>query len=1653
MISVRRLTAVGALLALAAASTTSHVWGEPNPRDQELQKWRANSATQPPKDRGLADELLPPRFANQPAGLYQSPKGETYFFLQLKPALKEAPSRPRDYVIVLDSSASKAQGPFVLAKSVAEALILKLRPEDRFSLWTVSNTPRTLTDGLVSLRDLPDAPPGKDAAAGKQGPRKAVLRALDEEYPAGATDLKAGLTKAIGDFARSGPGRQRVLLFLGDGKSLAGPLSADDRDALSDEMVKREAAFFAVPLGLRLDPQNLHGLASGTGGTCVRVEAGDQLDQFFRRLSAALDVPVLYPHTLKLPAEVAESYPSRLPPLRADAPTLVVGKLAKPAEALRYELAGTVAGRDVTLPPAEVKVPAADDDNFFLANMVAQWHNKPDRPALIEADRALTYAFERSQLARADLIARADLAADQDKFDVAKGLYEQALSVDPHSVEAKSGAAFVDRLRGELERRLDLEKGKPTGKDGKPRGVKELADGIRKELRKDFEPNKDDELTRLSGGKAVKIRREQLVLAQAPAEPVPQPRRDDRPPGEAAPPDILREQQARRQVAEQQQTQAVDEAVREANRLVQTDPNAARDLLKRARDNVLNNPDISERARAALAGRLERNQMSVERVGAVVLRNQAEALALRAAAEARATVGQLQAAVQDRIRERMRVFHDLMNEARELEASRQALAIRQDLVAQGQPVPPAVTAAYIVGLNAYNVREMYELRRIKEERFMATLLQVERSSVPFPDEPPVEYPPAAAWRALTERRKARYEASEFGPDAPRRMLELRDALSRPIRYKGLNDPAATLQEALDQLEKDQGVQFDINEKAFNFEKQNGFVVPEGGVGRLEVAKPEIPPMNATLGTVLRKILNRVPVPSGATYIIRRDTIEITTGTFATAEKALRVYPVGDLVLPIPNSINQQTVTQTISLFGFAGSFGFAGAAATFGGALGALGLQLGGLGVAGLGVGGLGALGALGAGALGALGAGGLGALGALGAGALGALGAGGLGALGQLGVGGVGGAGIGGFQAAGGFQGQFQGGFQGATNLGVGGGQAGLTGGQLGQFGNLGGQFGLQGGTQERILITLIRQVVGTPKDWAPQFDPITGRPVNQLEEGDTTLTNGENNQIGYFPPSLALVVKGTSRFQTRPISPISVTTAGGAGGGMGAAPAAPRGDALARGGPGRRDAAPGGAARPGNRPGPGGDQPPLDARAVWQDALARAPTEPGLVIATADFLAMNQKWDHAAEFLKAVARQGVVVQPWVYQSLAVALRESGGSADEIERAETSALDLEPADARAYLKAAKALAKDKRYDRAVALCRQAAALEPNVPYPYAEALTYADLARDRAGMEWAAGNLLKQDWPVANGPELQTRAAQKVEALARAFEASGRWEEGKRLKDTVRAERRRDLVIKLSWQGQADLDLKVKEPTGSVCSALNRQTVGGGTLVGDLLTAPPALPGAGALYQQAGQTEVYQAAQAFPGEYQVRVDRVWGRPLGDKAQLRVIQHQGTPQETEQVLTVDLRSGEPVTVRLADGRRTEAAAVPPPGALAPAEPPPALDAEARGQLMTKLRQMADPEVTDVDDRGFRGGAGSLVAAPAAPKGPAKDPAPRPDDRTVYATKIASFVKSSVDVVAQAQLAADRRSVRVSVAPVFGPAGATLSAQAVIVDPLLPGAPR
>jgi uncharacterized protein with von Willebrand factor type A (vWA) domain/tetratricopeptide (TPR) repeat protein len=1577
MTGIRRFAGLSAVMCVTAIYTCAQIWGD---AERQKPRERTPDLTISSSDADLGRDLAGSKFASGDLLNYRTKEGNLLFAMQIKPKLEAVAARPMDLLVMVDTSASQFGYPLTTAKRLAAELSAAAGTEDRVSIWTVNipNATRNLTHGF---------------AAAPSTVVETALKNLREEIPLGDTDLNNGLTQAVGAFPVE-PGRRRAIVFLGDGMSTHNPLNGTDRARLSEAMTKNEISFFAVPLGPQLDPQNLHGLASGTGGAVIRIQPKEQAGGLVKRLHQSIATPILYPTNIEFAGgTVIEAFPTRLPPLRPDLPTLVIGRF-QDAKELQYKIEGQVAGRAVTIENAQ-PITQPELDNFFLVGMFDQWKNAKDQPALMQADRALAFAHEMNQLARVELLAQAETALANDKLDAAEKLFKQVEKLDPNDTESQGGMKLVERIR--------------SGKLSK--------DSIRKQ----FASRENVSNGKSAVGKAPAAQeRIKNLLAQAEPPPAAQPPAAS--PGEAA--DLLRQQRQRQAIEEQRITQSVDDALREARRLLRTDPEGSRELLKRTLAAIRDNPELSDNVRQLLLTRMENTLRNVEIEGARIVREQAERQRLQAIAQERTQIDAARTAVEEQTVARMRVFHALMDQARFEEAYKQANAIIQDAVDKGLPVPVAVTAAYDTSLAATSLREIDEMRRVREARFLLTMLLVDKASVPYPDEPPISFPPAATWRELTRLRKEKYETiglTEADPTVARKLRDLQNVLSRPVNIDFESGP---LKEALGWISDRYSVPIVVDTQAFKDDLQINDVESQS----VKLTKV----VGVSLSTVLRLLLAQVQ----GTYIIRPDYIEVTTATRQAAEKVLRVYPVADLVIPIPNSINQQSVNQTIqnSILGYQLQL----AQASFGGALGQLGFA-GGL----------------------------IGQLGALGA----------LGALGQLGIGGaaLGGGAFGGFAGLGGLAGNIGGiagltGGPGFQNLGVGGsGLAGFAGfgGQLGQFGNLGGQFGLQGGDQSRILIRIITQVVGTPADWAPPGLLQNLQGANQalgpggVAEADAGANSGptEGGQLGYYPPAQALLVKATSLVHTRASAP-TAPRAGAAppgGGGAGARLDVPRDDGIARANPPHqywpKQSAPAGAPPDPNqgaiarantpskqtqRPGAPTDtgqgatarndnKPDLEPRQIWQKALAEGVNDPGIIIACADFLFERGYFTHAAEFLRANLRQGIVSKPWVYEALTVALQASKGSPDDVERAQLSLVDLQPNDAMGYLKASHAMADAGRHDRALVLCRQASLLEPNAAQPYAEALVYAELGKDAEAMQWAASNLLRQDWPVDNR-DLHLKAEERLKALARVLAQEKRDSEAERMADAAGRSRVRDLIIHLSWQGEADLDLEVKEPIGSTCSFLHRQSPGGGTLIGDTLDDR--------------NNETYTASEAFSGEYRITLRRIWGQPLGSKATVEIIRNQGTAQESRHRETVSFDRTYQMSVRLEEGRRRSVAEIPPAATMKRTKVD---DMSSSDRVLNKLRALAYP-----DDNNFATGVRGATASAGLPNENFNYLSTSLGGETVaYRRKMAPVATNAAEVTAQASVSADRRYVRLSLAPVFETVGGTTSS-ALVVNPVIPG---
>src|SRR5262249_36210317 len=159
------------------------------------------------------------------------------------------------------------------------------------------------------------------------------------------------------------------------------------------------------------------------------------------------------------------------------------------------------------------------------------------------------------------------------------------------------------------------------------------------------------------------------------------------------------------------------------------------------------------------------------------------------------------------------------------------------------------------------------IKRVTEERYLLTMLEVDKSHIPFPDEPPVEFPPASTWKKLTERRKGLYDSVGLGIGQVNRKkaLEMKENVDKLLDLERGIDAGTKLSDALDFLADRYDLTFVVDSKAFE----------AFGLAKVEDQAVQMPKMlRVTLHTVLRIMLGQLKADKYVgTYMIRRDHIE------------------------------------------------------------------------------------------------------------------------------------------------------------------------------------------------------------------------------------------------------------------------------------------------------------------------------------------------------------------------------------------------------------------------------------------------------------------------------------------------------------------------------------------------------------------------------------------------------------------------------------------------------------------------------------------------------------------------------------------------------------------------------------------------------------
>lgn len=220
-------------------------------------------------------------------------------------------------------------------------------------------------------------------------------------------------------------------------------------------------------------------------------------------------------------------------------------------------------------------------------------------------------------------------------------------------------------------------------------------------------------------------------------------------------------------------------------------------------------------------------------------------------------------------------FNELMQQRRFPEA--------EIIAKKAKELDPSNPTAEIMVWKAkfgFRVDSNNKLRDSKEEGFWAALDSVEHSAIPFDDRHPIQY--GKNWNELSKRRKDKYGAdNQIRSDEVKRIEK---SLSRQVSLHFDQEP---LQNVIEQLSTQSNINIRLDPQGL--EEQQ--------------VKTDTPITINVDGIQMRSALNLILEPLQLGYAIKDEVLKITSVERQKGDMERRVYPVADLVIPIPNFVN------------------------------------------------------------------------------------------------------------------------------------------------------------------------------------------------------------------------------------------------------------------------------------------------------------------------------------------------------------------------------------------------------------------------------------------------------------------------------------------------------------------------------------------------------------------------------------------------------------------------------------------------------------------------------------------------------------------------------------------------------------------------------
>ncbi len=735
--------------------------------------------------------------------------GQSYYALSvMPPAAVAQQSQPSDIVILFDTSASQTGVYQDTAFAALESCLAKLDPKDRVQLLAADLEARPITKGFL--------------AAGSSE-LKAALQALRKETPLGSTDMENVLRTAASKFDKGRP-EGRVIFYIGDGVSSANLLGTDSFHSLVSDLATAHIPVSSYAIGPQTDGRLLAALANQTGGNLYiaeptatpsdaeKITAARASEENTRRGSNVgiimadwAHATVCWPTNITWPSEFSQVYPNKLVPLRSDRDTVAIGTSSGPlTKAVEIKAQFVVGGKPVSL--HWTATPKNGGDSYAYLPQVVR---------LAKADDGLTLPIvgtaglaETGRLAEAsvdgltDLAERAVATGDVQAATVAA---QAVLARDPGNIKAKTVQQVVEKRR--TGAKLVAQATGPAAPG--PAVVPPQSSGALPAPAPAAAPAPNNDLN------LVRPPQVQPPQTAAPVQDLPAPAPAAPPaPGSltdqfAAPGALMDEVQQQRRVFSQMLRREIENTVIDARKTMSSDPQTAMQDLKLALQNVERAPELTPDVRAQLTDKLQTALREAQHAAVVKDELDAQREEELAAARERRLLNDRMAHNREKEKQLVDRFNALVDERRYDEALEVASTLNE--VDPNGVTPVAALVSSELRRNDYL---MQVTRAARWTNYFDTLYEVEKSSVPFPDDPPIVYPAAPIWEELSNRRKDRYGSMDLKATGESE-ARIEKALRSPLHPAGLDFVETPLKDVVTQLQDDYGIPIQIDTPALD----------------------------------------------------------------------------------------------------------------------------------------------------------------------------------------------------------------------------------------------------------------------------------------------------------------------------------------------------------------------------------------------------------------------------------------------------------------------------------------------------------------------------------------------------------------------------------------------------------------------------------------------------------------------------------------------------------------------------------------------------------------------------------------------------------------------------------------------------------------------